>query len=60
MGSTLPEKAGQARFRKKFGSRGGRRPKSGKVDYKERHAVERGINRPRGHPEMTISPSVAR
>lgn len=31
--------------REKRGSHGGRPPKFDQVDYKERHAVERGINR---------------
>jgi transposase len=42
---TIPEKAYQVRNRKKRGSRGGRPPKFDKADYKERHAVECGINR---------------
>ncbi|MFE3883141.1 transposase [Streptomyces lydicus] len=42
---TIPAKAGQAANRKKRGSRGGRPPKFDKADYKERDAVECGINR---------------
>ncbi|MFI9275283.1 IS5 family transposase [Kitasatospora sp. NPDC052896] len=42
---TIPEKADQVRNRKKLGPRGGRPPKFDKEDYKERHAVECGINR---------------
>ncbi|MFF8840958.1 IS5 family transposase [Streptomyces sp. NPDC015130] len=42
---TIPDKADQARNRKKRGSHGGRPPKFDSEDYKERHAVECGINR---------------
>lgn len=42
---TIPEKTDQFRNRKKLGSRGGRPPKFDKAEYKERRAVECGINR---------------
>nr|WP_324616149.1 transposase [Streptomyces sp. IMTB 1903] len=42
---TIPDKVDQARNRQKLGSRGCRPPRFAPADYRQRHAVEYGVNR---------------